>query len=574
MRDIVSTDWLGTLGAGGKQLRLQFAFEAKDGGIEGVMVSLDQSPAPLALAEIQVSERRLSFAVPSARASFTGKLLAGAQGLMKIKGQWSQGPGKLPLSLEPTDSTLQSARCGVESPEAARLLSGEWISTLKAGEAKLPLVLKVEPCAGGVNAVVVSKQQSATITVTSLDISNAGNIEFALGSIGAAFVGRLEKDCIVGHWRQGGKSLPLEWHRNPSSRDQSSTTESTSTVTSGDPVTLPSGDGHISLAGTYSVPLGEVTAAVLLVAGSGPQDRNESIGQHRPFDNLAESLTKAGVSVLRYDKRGVGSSQGDYPSSGALDHLADVAAAMAWLRERHPTLPFGIVGHSLGGTFALLTALESSEVDFIVLLATPAIAGVPLMELQSSAIARAGGASEHVAERLASINRKLYEAAIVRYEDQAAALAALEQLVEEARLQTDALPEDALPRRDQLNGELKALLHPTFQFILQHDPAPLMQRLQIPVLALYGGKDTQVTPENHRAASAALAHLGDRAVVVLHADWNHRLQIANTGHPSEYAYAGDAIDPSALRHISDWIAQLLSNPPQPRRMAIHAAGAR
>ena len=321
-------------------------------------------------------------------------------------------------------------------------------------------------------------------------------------------------------------------------------------------------NGDITLAGTLTLPVGEGPYPVLvLVTGSGPQDRNESLGAGiaiKPFKLLADGLTRAGMAVLRYDDRGVAQSTGDFASATTADFATDATAAINYLLSREDINPnqIGLLGHSEGGLVAAILGASNPVLDFIISLAGPGVNGAEVLRLQNERIMEAGGATEEqIADQLDFLDQ------LMTLTDDPQAIEDL--AYEQALAQLNALPED---QRAQVTDperrahELAAqagqqYATPWFKSFLTYDPAPDWGQTSIPVLALFGGHDKQVDAvQNAPAVDAALAAGGnhDYAIVVL-PQANHLFQVAETGSPDEYATLPAEFTPDLLPTIISWL---------------------
>lgn len=325
-------------------------------------------------------------------------------------------------------------------------------------------------------------------------------------------------------------------------------------------VTFPNGD--ITLAGALTLP--DATGphpVVVLVSGSGPQDRDETLGGGiaiKPFRLLADALTRDGVAVLRYDDRGVGQSSGVFSEATVAEFATDAEAAIAYLLTRPEIDPnqIGLLGHSEGGQVAAMLGARNDDLDFIISLAGPGVVGRDIYRLQSELIPRAEGAND---ELIAS-QKRLAEGVMERLDDPQA----LEEFVyQETMVQLLTLPKE---QRDQI-GDLETYARmatdqavsqygaASFATFLAYDPAPDWEQTTIPVLAIFGGKDVQVDAgQNAAPVAAALTKAGNRdfAVVVL-PDANHLFQAAESGAFSEYGTLPAEFTPDLLPTILNWV---------------------
>lgn len=321
-----------------------------------------------------------------------------------------------------------------------------------------------------------------------------------------------------------------------------------------DPVTRPYIVEQVSFAGGEGVTLaGELTTpasdgrhkAIVLITGSGPQDRNETTAGHRPFLVLSDHLTRAGYAVLRYDDRGVGESEGDYGATDLHDFAADAAGAVRWLAARSDIDPssIGLLGQSEGGVIAPVTA-QQVDVAFMVFLASPARRLFPdVLVTQSVDLARAQGASPQ---------------AIVQEEEQVRAMSSfLSQPTSLSQIRTDF---DSYLIGEGLNANDRQTTLDQFATrwgvsYARHDPSAALRKFEGPVLALFGGADLQVSAEKEQPVMASvLRH--PKSETVVFARHNHLFQPSQTGLPSEYPWIETTIAMPVLNMISTWLTGL------------------
>ena len=320
--------------------------------------------------------------------------------------------------------------------------------------------------------------------------------------------------------------------------------------------------GEVNLAGTLSLPPGAGPhPVVVLVSGSGPQDRNEDIGAPlQPFRVLADELTRAGVAVLRYDDRGVGRSTGTFEGATTQDFASDAAAAIDYLLTREEIDPdqIGLLGHSEGGYIAAMLGATNQDLDFIIGLAAPGVSGRELVLLQTRRTQEANGASpEEIAAEVAfleelislaedpdAVNALTYERALER----------AGAMPDEERAALGDLEEYARTIAQRIAAEYTT---GWFAALLAYDPAPDWARTTVPVLAIYGGKDVQVDAEqNAPALEAALTEGGnDNTEIVVLPEANHLFQAADTGSPNEYGTLPAEFTPDLLPTIIDWLRE-------------------
>ncbi len=325
-------------------------------------------------------------------------------------------------------------------------------------------------------------------------------------------------------------------------------------------VTFENEDAHIKLAGTLTLPdsIGRFPA-VLLIPGSGPMDRDETVMGHKIFLVLADYLTRNGIAVLRVDDRGIGESTGNFQTATLKDFASDAMAGVRYLESlseiKHNEI--GLIGHSEGGIIAPMVADESHHVAFMVLLGAPGLPGERILTSQGALIMKANGAPDSIIEINRSLQQQLF--AVVKTEkDSAKAEQRLRKILEDGLVRLGMV--SAAQREEAsafINGQLNFLLSPWMKSFLTYDPRPALEKVKCPVLALWGSKDLQVPPsENLPAVEDALKKGGDEDIKTMELDGlNHLFQDAKTGSPTEYAAIQETFSPKALSIIADWIAE-------------------
>jgi uncharacterized protein len=458
-----------------------------------------------------------------------------------------------------------AATAGAPAPaeRAAPAVAGDWLGALAVGAVELRLALHVEQTEdGGLHAMLDSIDQGAKIPVERIGVEGS-DVTLALPAIGAAFAGRLDAagSTIEGTWTQGGRELPLTFSRTAEPTVLNRPQEPRPPFPyAAEEVTFRNEAAGLRLAGTLLVPPGEGPfPAVLFVSGSGPQDRDEQVMGHRPFLVLADHLARRGIASLRYDDRGAGASEGDHMGSTVTEFAADAAAALAFLAARPEVdrRAVGILGHSEGGVTGPRVAAASGGVDFLVLLAPPAVPIDRLLLRQGDDILRLGGAGEELIER-AAMNRRAYLDLVRDEELDDEELAAT--LRERAATAVAAYsPEEraALGLDDAAVDQSIAMATTAwFRSILREDPAVWLRRIDVPVLALFGGKDVQVAADDNAAAlrTALAAGGNDEVEIEVYPGLNHLFQHADTGAIDEYGKIEETMAPEVLERIGGWIA--------------------
>lgn len=302
----------------------------------------------------------------------------------------------------------------------------------------------------------------------------------------------------------------------------------------------------VRLAGTLTLPPGSGPFPVaVLIHGSGQHDRDETIFGHKPFLVLADSLTRRGIAVLRYDKRGVGGSSGRPLSATVADYAQDAKGAVAFLRGRREIKAgrIGLIGHSEGATVAPMVAAEDPGIAFVVMMAGVGVPGDQALLAQNRAILKAAGGTDAQMDAAEQANRKVYD--IVKSDAPDA------EVVEKLNATLTSLGLSA----DRARASAAQISAPYFRWFFRYDPQPTLRKLRCPVLAIDGSKDVQVVArQNLPAIRTALKDDPDATVLEL-PGLNHLFQVADTGGPDEYGRIQETITPSVLKLIGDWVVE-------------------
>ena len=319
-------------------------------------------------------------------------------------------------------------------------------------------------------------------------------------------------------------------------------------------VNIYNSEDHISLAGTLTLPKSsnQHTPVVILISGSGPQDRNEAYMGHKPFLVLADYLTRKGIAVLRYDDRGVGESTGNFEKATTVDFSNDVLKIIEFLKNRTDidTHNIGLIGHSEGAIIAPKVANNSKNVSFIVMLAGTGVLGKQV-SLQQALDYR----------NFPVEDEEKYRDYIVKAIDIAASdkditivKKDLKSFYQDSEVLNSILPPN-INKDEFIENLVKSRTNPWIRYFYNYNPAEEIAKIGIPALALYGSKDTQVPPKyNMQAVKEALEESNsENYEVVLMQGLNHLFQESTTGHISEYPKIEETMSPKVLEKISGWI---------------------
>ena len=453
---------------------------------------------------------------------------------------------------------------------AAEPVEGLWFGTLNFGAKQLRLALKIVHDEKGLTGTLDSLDQgSGEMPIADVTFTE-GTLRFTLSRLGASYEGKIEGNALSGSWSQRGLALPLAFERVseiPKARRPQEPTKPYPYTE--EEVAATNAKAGVTLAGTLTLPRGEGPfPAVVLISGSGPQDRDETVFGHKPFLVLADDLTRRGVAVLRVDDRGVGKSTGKRSDATTDDYAADVLACVELLKTRKEIDPkrIGLVGHSEGGLIAPLVASRSKDVAFIVLLGAPALTGEEIVNLQAHTLLKSMGANDEQLAMMGKLQRTVIGIAKTTPDEQELR-AKLKDVMKTAIAEA---PESERAIYANLEGmvdaQIKRINSPWYRWFLAYDPRPALRKVTVPILAVNGSKDIQVTAKENLGA---IREAAPKATLVEVEGVNHLLQTASTGALTEYATIEETIAPSVLKTIGDWITSVAPAPPPARTPAPH-----
>ncbi|MFD3425540.1 alpha/beta hydrolase family protein [Nocardia fluminea] len=435
------------------------------------------------------------------------------------------------------------AGCSSAEETAGPTVIGSW-----HGDIQVP----GQPIGIGVN---FAENGSATIDIPVQGVRAAAlkdvrtepdRIEFTIPDVpgGAGFQGELDGERITGDWVQSGERVPLTLERGAIENPARPQDPKPPYPYRSEDVTYRSGD--ITIAGTLTEPEGSGPfPAMLLITGSGPQDRNEDLMGHRPFQLLADTFTRAGYAVLRTDDRGVGGTGGVLDDATYADLADDAAAGVGFLRGRPEIDPakVGLFGHSEGGYLApLVAAKPDSDIAFAVLMAGPSVLGADVLIEQNKVImAAAGSPQNEIDDQVRYVTE--WSALLLAGDTEGAA--AYTQRHNDSLPEGERAPQSAV---DSFNT-------PYMASFITYDPKPALQSLRVPVLAFFGGTDQQVLATQNEQPMRDNLAAGPGATVHTFPGLNHLMQPSATGKPSEYSTIETTIDPAVLTYVTDWLTQ-------------------
>jgi len=524
-----SSDWMGTLKHGGVELRILVHIrQLADGGFEGGMDNLDVGRMGIPIAVDRFDGSTLRFTAETIDGSYAGKMSPDSR---KISGTWSMDEDDAPLVLRRVTPSE---------------IDGAWAGTLVYQKFRLRLVFYIATGPDQLIAAMKSRDQGGGIVPMSSAKRIGSAVVLEADTITGRFEGRLDDalNSIEGLWRQSGASMPLILKRIATEEEPGRPQEPSQPYPyREEEVEFTNERADLELAGTLTIPEGDGPfAAVLLIAGSGALDRDESMNGHRPFLVLADRLTRSGLAVLRVDKRGVGESEGELRVATTTDLAMDAEAAFTYLETRAEvdSSRIGMVGHSEGGLIACMLAARNRAVAFLVLMAAPGVPGWELGGQQARHSAETHGVDGERAEQ-----RSLEIMALLRDEKDEAVL---------QRKLHQKFPDIPEPHRSEA---VKTMLLPWHRHFAGLNPADHIERVQCPVLALNGAMDVSVEPKSNLAAiRQALTSGGNRNFEAIELPGlNHLFQTCTTGMETEYGQIEETLSPLVLDKMAEWIAK-------------------
>jgi pimeloyl-ACP methyl ester carboxylesterase len=442
-------------------------------------------------------------------------------------------------------------------------IPGSWFGKIKAGSVELRVVFNLSLIGkDSLIATLDSPDQGAKNIKLGLVTLYGEAIKISAPALMGEYNGTIKSDTLIeGTWKQAGNTMALDLAKLKTAFTVNRPQEPKPPYPyTSEEVTFTNDKFNIKLAGTLTIPHGKGPfKAVIMITGSGAQNRNEELMGHKPFMVIADYLSRNGIAVLRYDDRGVGGSQGKYSDATSADLATDAEAAFNFLNNNQKinNKKIGLIGHSEGGLIAPIIASTNHNIGFIVSLAGPGVTGQQIIVRQQQDIGRFSGEKESAIRESIEINKKLY--AVLRKEKdnkkaEVKILAIYKEILEKKKT----------PRED-IDKEINALklnfganTYSWFRYFIMTDPSIYWKKVECPVLAINGEKDLQVAAhENLPAIEKSLKSGGNKTIKIIKLPGlNHLFQHCSTGLPSEYGSIEETFSPEVLKIISDWILAL------------------
>lgn len=455
-------------------------------------------------------------------------------------------------------------------------ITGNWEGALQVQRTELPAIFHIsQDSTGKLTATFDSPKQMAYGLPCSKISIIGDSVVIEMKGFSAQYAGLLQADnkTITGNWSQGGMSLPLDLKKT---NDVATKKEIKRPQTpkppypySSEEVIYHNADKSIQFGATFTFPKHQPAKkypAVILITGSGQQDRDETLFEHKPFAVIADYLTKQGIAVLRVDDRGKGKTTGDIKNATTADFAKDVEAAIEYIRSRPEVdiTNLGLIGHSEGGMIAPMVASKRKDIKFIVLLAGPGVPIIDLMEQQSADVMLSSGVSKNDVEQFRLLYKNILTAAINENDSATAAKKITSLFTYWQNKTTTATVKNTTGVTDEKSRDnfvaaiISEVKQPWFNYFIQFKPADYLSKLHCAVLALNGEKDIQVAaaPNLEAIRKTMVEKMVKTFKVKALPGLNHLFQQCNTCTAFEYAELEETFSPQALQIIGDWIKEV------------------
>jgi alpha/beta superfamily hydrolase len=437
---------------------------------------------------------------------------------------------------------------------------GNWLGTLSAKGINLKIGFKIKKVADRYSCTMDSPDQQAFDIPTSSINIEAKTITVKVDAAKVTFTGELKNDTTIeGTFQQGNFSAPLNLIKQKEAIKKANRPQEPNPPFNyyREEVVFKNEKDNIELAGTLTLPDNKETyPIVILVSGSGPQNRNGEILGHKPFLVIADYFAKNGIGVLRYDDRGVAKSNGNFATATTNDFANDAEAAVNYLKTRKETKAIGIAGHSEGGLIAPIVAGRNKLVNFIILLAGPGVRGDKILLAQNYLIAKASGATEAELNNAKKLNQKIYSIVIQSNNKEVLKKNMTELLKKEIKNNSANLPPNT-KEEEFVKAQVEEISNPWLINFIKYDPTNNLKKVKCPVLAINGSLDLQVPSQlNLNAIQKNITSNGNKLVTIKeYKNLNHLFQSTITGSPDEYGSNEETFNQQVLGDMVNWIKE-------------------
>ncbi len=439
-------------------------------------------------------------------------------------------------------------------------ITGSWQGVLEIQHTRLRIVFHINQNDSTLSSTMDSPDQGAFGLPTTRSSFRDNKLEIVATGLGLFYQGTLQGDSIAGTFNQGGIPFPLVLNRleKPLFNRPQMPLEPLPYLS--EEVSISNADETISISGTLTLPDSTgLFPAILLIAGSGPNDRDETLFGHKPFLVISDYLTRHGFAVLRYDKRGVGKSTGNFDKATLQDFADDAALAVNYLKQRKEidVKKIGLLGHSEGGIIAPMVASEETGIHLLMLLAAPGTTGIEVILDQNEISMQQQRMEPENIEKIQQLNREMFES-MLSWDGSENHRTALRDKLQHIWEQLPILLTMKINKDAYLRGQFNAMIKPGYRSFLAIDPATYLEKVSCAVLAINGENDQQVPAvKNITAIERALKEGGNHQVETkIYPTLNHLFQESTTGHTDEYAQIEQTISPEVLSDIITWLKKM------------------
>ena len=432
----------------------------------------------------------------------------------------------------------------------AQTVEGSWTGKLDVMGTQLNLVFNITKGDGGALACTMdSPDQSVKGIPAEVTATDGTKVKITVQAINAAYEGELKDGLLNGSFSQNGMSFPLTLKPGTVERNRPQTPKEPYPYQT-EEVTFTNTADNATLCGTLTYPTGYETAkkstvpVVIMVTGSGAQNRDEELFDHKPFLVLADYLARNGIASLRYDDRGTGKSTGDAASATTENFMKDALAAVGFARRTGKFGSVGVLGHSEGGSIAFMLGAQG-KADFIVSMAGPGVSGKDILLAQNRWGLTQGGATADITDSFCKVLDKVFDV-MASGENVAQPTMKVTEIV----LQTGVTLPEALVRDLAKSMEICT---PWLRYFISYDPSADISAAKCPVMAVNGDKDMQVSASENLSAIRRLLPANSLNLVKEYPGLNHLFQHCTTGNPMEYVQIEETVSPEVMQDIAAWI---------------------
>jgi len=443
------------------------------------------------------------------------------------------------------------------SKSGAQDLTGFWAGKVDLPTVKLTLIFEFAQPGNDTVKLDIPEQEANDLIGTILKVSD-DSLVFRHEELNRTFYGEfLNGSTVKGNWEKNKISIPVTLNKTetPPTLKRPQSPQPPFPYLSEEVEYINSKSG-LKLAGTLTIPKkADGCPAVVLITGSGAQDRDETIFGHKQFFVIADYFARNGIAVLRVDDRGVGGSEGNIAVSTSEEFADDALAGINFLKTQKEidSLKIGLIGHSEGGLIAPIAATTSNDVAFFIMMAGPGMIGEQILSEQNDLALSAAGMPEYVVKQNRAVQKTMFD---VLKNEPDSALAHRELQIKLSQGFYDGMNNEM---KAQVDGRIKGINSKWFRYFLTYNPQPTLSKVRCPVLALNGVKDLQVPVSNLEAIEKAVKSGGNENVTVIaFENLNHLFQNCTTGAVAEYSQIEETIDPEVLEIMKDWILEVSS----------------